>query len=151
MTKLIFQLDVEDGWPPVAAEVMECTLVDKSFRIESAPLFLKGLSVGDLIIAAPDEEGRVWDWEHLAKSDRTTIWLARLSPAAQGEIDATLSKLRALGCNITSSQMLGCFAVDVPADCSIEEVDGCLATLAPDRVAVAFPSFRHDEGETEES
>lgn len=81
----------------------------------------------------------------------TTIWLARLLPAAQGEIDAALSKLRALRCDITSSQMLGCFAVDVPADCSIEEVDRCLATLAPDRVALAYPSFRHAEGETEES
>ena len=149
MTKLSFQLEVEDGWPPVAAEVMECTQVDKSFRIESAPLFLKGLSVGDLIIATPDEEGRVWEWQHLAKSDRTTIWLARLSLEAQGEIDATLLKLRGLKCNVTRSEALGCFAIDVPADCPIDDVDRCLAPLAPDRVAVAFPSFRHEEGETE--
>lgn len=151
MTTLSFQLEVDDGWPPVAAEVMECTLVDNSFRIESAPLFLKGLSVGDFIVAAPDAEGRIWDWEHLTKSGRSTIWLARLSPLAQGEIDAVLADLKTLGCSITSSQTLGCFAVDVPAECPIEEVDRCLASLVPDRVAVAFPSFRHDEGEAKEA
>lgn len=147
--KLYFQLDVVDGWPPVAAEVMNCTMLNGDFQINSTPLFVKDLSVGDVISATPDDEDRVWEWEHLTKSDRTTIWFARLSTEAQDDIDAALGELKALGCAITSSQQLGRSAVDVPADCPIEEVDKCLASLQPDRVAIVFPSFRHADGENE--
>jgi len=147
---LYFQLEVDDGWPPVSVEVMSCEEVAGGYRIKSPPIFVKGISVGDVITADPDGEGRVWEWQHLSQSMHTTIWLGRLEGEVQVEIDEILKKLRALHCNIAEIRALGCYAVDVPPQCPIQRIDEALDDVDADRIAVAFPSFRHpDEADSD--
>ncbi len=145
MIELKFQLAEDNGWPPVAQEALWCMLIPAGYLVESIPLFVKGLSVGDVIDAAPDAEGRVWQWEQVDGSNRSTIWLARLSAAGNDAILTLLDDLQALNCTSTSASQLGCFAVDVPPECPIGEVDALLARLDPACVAVAYPSFRHHD------
>jgi hypothetical protein len=145
MVNLSFQLEVADGWPPVSVENLQCTPLSKGFQIDSIPLFVKGLSVGDIISTIPDEEGRIWEWSHIEKSNRTTIWLGRLASGGQAEIDTLLLALSELNCNSTGNRSLGCFAIDVPPECLIQKVDSYLESLSSDQVAVVFPSFRLDE------
>ena len=145
LIELNFQLSVEDGWPPVAVESLSCMLTPAGYLVESIPLFVKGISVGDVIDAAPDAERRVWEWSQITGSNRSTISLVRLSEAGNDAILAVLDELEAFNCTSAFARGLGCYAVDVPPECPISQVDALIAGLDPAAVAVAYPSFRHHD------
>lgn len=140
---LRFPLPVENGWPPVAVESLPFKLSSDGYTALSSPLFVKDLSVGDVIEVTIDGECNVNSWRHVIRSRRSTIWLLRLKQP--NAIDATLAELRALGCNSVGLDSVGCYAVDVPESVSIDRIDSVLALLDEDSVAVAFPSMRHPE------
>lgn len=146
MVELHFILNVVDEWPPVSIEGILCTQVAKGYRLESPPLFVKGLSVGDVISADFEPTGNVASWHVLARSRRTTVWILRTGPG--DNIAAVLRELQAIGCKVVELPKLGCCAVDVPAEISIADVDALLAHLAASSTAVVFPSFRHDQEAT---
>ena len=142
MVELSIILKVEDGWPPIAVECLPCTLVEEGARVEAAPLFVKDLSVGDVISVEQDFEGKVVAWEHVSKSNRTTIWLLRTAKS-ESDIDGILRALRSIKCNTVQLNEYGCYSIDVPESCPIEEVDALLAKLNQACVGIAYPSFRH--------
>jgi hypothetical protein len=119
--------------------------VKGGYRVEVSPLFVKNLSAGDVISVSRDERGNVASWVHVRKSGRTTIWLAKLKAPVDDDIAGVLAELRALDCNTAELSVCGCYSIDVPAERPIGEVDACLSKLDPSRVAVVFPSFRHNE------
>jgi Domain of unknown function (DUF4265) len=138
---LTFVLNVEDSWPPVAIESIPCTQTDVGYRIENPPLFVKNISVGDVISVSRDAHGDVVAWRHISESLRTTIWLLRKHKTAQ--IDGALTALRALNCHTVQLKEYGCFSIDIPAEISIDKVDSALSTLDASDVAIAYPSYRH--------
>ena len=140
---LKFPLAVEDGWPPVAMESLPFLVSDAGYQARVSPLFVKDLSVGDVIAATLGDENTVEDWGHITRSPHTTIWLLRLKQP--NGIDAVLAELRSLGCNSVGLDTAGCYAIDVPETISMEIVDSILASLDGDSVGVAFPSMRHPE------
>lgn len=141
---LTFLLDVDDVWPPVGAETFPVRPVDSGFEVLHPPLFIRNMSVGDVIDVSLTETGEVAAWSHRTRSDRTTIWLLRLQPTQ--EISHTLAKLRALGCfTVGGDPELGCWSIDVPPAVELDKVDEVLAGLDTKSVAVAFPSLRHIE------
>jgi hypothetical protein len=142
-SKLCFNLEVEDGWPPIAVEEVPSEKVSGGYKVLMPPLFVKDLSVGDVVTVLRDEKGYVDTWSHVFRSDRTTVWLLRLkNTPAIGEV---LSDLRALGCNTVSLAAVGSFSVDLPADVPIASVDAILERLDRNEVGIAYPSFRHPE------
>ncbi|MGR9116094.1 MAG: DUF4265 domain-containing protein [Gammaproteobacteria bacterium] len=141
--ELHFLLDIDDDWPPVSLEGIPCTQVEDGYRVDVPPLFVKGLSVGDVIKVTQNTEGEVMSWEHVQKSDRTTIWLLRI--AETQEIEKVLERLHKLKCKTVQLPQYGCYSIDVPAECPLQDIDACLASLDSSRVAVAYPSFRHEE------
>lgn len=141
--ELHFQLEIEDKWPPVSVEGLPCTPLEDGFRVEAPPLFIKNLSVGDIISVSQGTEGNILSWSHLTKSGRTTIWLLRIAKSVNMEV--ILQQLRSLGCNTVQLPQYGCYSVDVPAECAIQDVDACLTQLDQSCVAIAYPSFRHAE------
>lgn len=140
---LSFSLPVEDDWPPVAVESLPFEAASNGYRLLNAPLFVKDLSVGDIIAAELREENLISSWQHVFRSKRTTIWLLRMKET--GEIKNTLARLRNLGCNTVGLDAMGCFAVDVPESVSMHDIDSVLSALDSDAVAVAFPSMRHPD------
>ena len=140
---LQFLLDVEDDWPPVGSESLPFNKSEDGYKCLSVPLFVKELSVGDVIKFEKDSHGFVSNWSHINRSSRSTIWLLRL--ANNDQIEPCLQKLRSLGCNTTGVAEFGCYAIDVPEALAISDVDRVLGDLDPDLVAVAFPSMRHPE------
>lgn len=140
---LKFPLDVVDGWPPVAVESLPFSVLSEGYQALAAPLFVKDLSVGDVITPRFGDANTVDEWSHLSRSARTTIWLLRLKQSSG--IDAALTELRALGCNTVGSAGGGCYSIDVPEAVSLESVDAVLAALDGDAVAVSFPSLRHSD------
>lgn len=118
--------------------------VGRRFEILHPPMFIKDLSVGDVIDATVNDLGQVEAWCHHTRSEHTTIWLLRLKESC--EIESCLAALRALGCfTVGGSPHLGSYAIDVPPALRIEVIDEVLARLDAERVAIAFPSMRHAE------
>lgn len=138
---LVFALDVEDEWPPVCVECIRFELGSGGYRALAAPLFVKDLSVGDVISVEVDGAGSVRSWRHVHRSDHTTVWLLHL--AANDQIDRALTRLRELGCNTVSLPQTGCYSVDVPGSVRIADVDAVISVLDEKAVGVAFPSMRH--------
>lgn len=142
-TELLFILDVDDDWPPVSIEGIPCTIIDGAYQIKAAPLFVKEISVDDIIEVVFDHSGKVSSWHHIQKSNRSTIWLLRI--AETQNIESVLQELRLLNCNTIRLPEYGSYSIDVPAGIKIQEVDFCLAKLDPDCVVIAYPSFRHED------
>lgn len=140
---LTFPLEVEDGWPPVASESLPCLRVGAGYQVQTAPLFVRDMSVGDVLDVVADADGNVEKWKHLDRSPRTTVWLLRLRHP--NGIEEALAAFRALGCNTVALDSVGSYAVDVPVDVGMTGIDAILDGLEPDAVAVAFPSMRHPE------
>lgn len=141
---LTFGLKPEDGWPPVAAESLPFRVVPEGYLLLVPPLFVRDLSVGDVLVVTRDRESeQVVSWQHLTRSPRTTIWLLRMK--AWEALDKVLADLRALGCNTTAMLSAGAYSVDVPESLELRAVDLVLARLDEHSVAVAFPSMRHPE------
>jgi hypothetical protein len=143
IVSLSFNLDVQDGWPPVAVESLPFRKTGNCYLALSAPLFVKDLSADDLISVRFSENLTVTDWKHISRSGRTTIWLLRLK--RPNNIEHVLSQLRELGCSTSGTDTLGSYAIDVPVNVPISHVDSVLGLLDETVVATAFPSMRHPE------
>lgn len=137
-----FPLDVEDDWPPVGIECLPFEEVERGLKLLAPPLFVKKFSVGD-VIKVRERLGRVSSWKQTMRSGHSTIWLLRLKRGATREIKSILEHLHELGCKSSSAPQLGAYAIDVPPETPIRRVDAVLAALDRDRVAIAYPSFRH--------
>ena len=140
---MVFPLDVDDAWPPVAAESLPFLTVEKGFQLQTAPLFLKDMSVCDVLSIISGSDNIVESWAHLERSLRSTIWLLRLKNSHL--ISDALDELRGLGCDTVSMDDLGCYSIDVPETVCISDVDLVLGDLNPEAFAIAFPSMRHPE------
>jgi len=143
VVSLKFGLDVEDGWPPVAVESLPFRVTETGYLALSAPFFVKNLSAEDVISACLSENYNVESWEHVGRSQRSTVWLLRLK--TPNNIEGALARARAMTCNTSGIDSLGCYSIDVSTEVPITEVDAILADLDEDAVAVAFPSLRHLE------
>jgi hypothetical protein len=145
VSELLFKLDVEDDWPSVPVECLPCTAVPDGYRVNDAPLFIKELSVDDVICVSLDPDGQVSSWTHVRKSDRSTIWLLQIGPIEAERLENAFRDLHGLGYNTVRLPEYGCYSVDVPPECPIENVDSVLDALDSSSVVVAYPSFRHEE------
>lgn len=141
VVSLQFPLEVVEDWPPVALESIPFERRTGGYLALAAPLFVKDLSVGDLIAPKLDNEVKVLTWTHVARSKNTTVWLLRLRKS--DAISNALSSLRALGCNTVEFEAGGSYSIDVPGLVPIEAVDAILTNLDVNEVAIAFPSLRH--------
>lgn len=103
-------------------------------------LFIKEMSVGDLITIQRDSEGDVISWSHLVKSSRSTLWLMAYGDYS---VEGVLDGLKRLGCNVEDLKQFRYFSIDVPEDCSLADLDQCLDGLDEENSALAYPSFRH--------
>ncbi len=110
---LSFSLAVEDGWPSVGLECLPFDTVPGGLKLLVPPLFVKKLSVGDVITVRARRE-RVSSWKHTQRSRHSTIWIAELGRGITRAIKRALKRLRELGCSTSTSKDLGVYAVDVP-------------------------------------
>lgn len=140
---LRFPLDVEDDWPPVAEESLPFRVSSDGYVALVPPLFVKELSVDDVIEVKLESGDHVQSWVHVRRSRRTTIWLLRMQ--SSDTIEVVLAKLRSLRCNTVALEDVGAYSVDIPESVAMGTVDSVLADLDNDAVAVAFPSMRHAE------
>lgn len=137
----------EQGWPPFETESLLVVDVQSGMQVQTAPLFVKCISVNDVIEPTEFLDGSVSKWRHVSKSDRSTIWLAGTGAMAESDF---LDRLRQLGCNTESLESWRIYSVDVPADVLMTAVDPILEAFQVHGGMVAFPSFRHNESAVKE-
>ncbi|MBK6881998.1 MAG: DUF4265 domain-containing protein [Flavobacteriales bacterium] len=140
---LNFILDVHEGWPPVAVESIPSKSVSGGFEVLDAPLYVQGLSRGDVVRIDVGNSDEVIRWSHIVRSQHSTVWLLRLN--TPNNIEDVLAKVRDLSCSTVSLPSQGSYAIDVPGDVKLERVEALLENLDSATVAVAYPSLRHVE------
>ncbi|WP_222566001.1 DUF4265 domain-containing protein [Novilysobacter antarcticus] len=140
--QLTFSLHVEDDWPPVAAECLPVEEHLGGFRLLSPPLFVKRLSVGDVIRVEETINDQVVAWTVQSASQHSTIWAMAFGGFDLGPI---LSKARALGCHTATFSSGALAAVDVPPTVTAHQLDSMLTGYDEAELAVVYPSWRHEE------
>lgn len=139
-----FPLEVDDGWPPCAVESLPIQKVPNGYMVLTPPLFVKELSVNDIIEVRLQTGSQVVEsWRHVIRSTHTTIWLLRMHCTTT--IDTVLAKLRTIGCTTVALDQFGAYSIDVPEAISISTIDTILEELDGDSVAIAFPALRHPD------
>ncbi len=143
---LHFPIDVVDDWPPVRLESVPVRWSSSlaGYEVLEAPLFVRDVSVGDILAVSLDDEERVVEFRHLLRSSNSTIWLLRLD-RTRADVYPLLEALRQLGCHTVRAETLSCYAVSVPHDLPMAAVDAILSQVDEAAIAVAFPSFRHPD------
>jgi hypothetical protein len=103
---------------------------EKHFRIESIPFFVYGVSLGDIVTAMPDNEGRLQFGEVVKPSGHKTL-RARSGDLLKNEVhrNEVIAHLRKLGSDVEAlrSRLL---AIDVPPNVSLEAVTDFLTNEA---------------------
>jgi hypothetical protein len=138
--ELKFRLDVDDGWPPVGAEILPVDRQNDLNSILAPPFFVKGISVGDVLRCSLDFEGYVKYWEHVEISSRSTVWVHYKSP-----IRWELAKKQLLerGCNVETLLSYKCVSVDVPQDLLMARIDEIMVPVIEAGGFFVVPSMRH--------
>jgi hypothetical protein len=139
---LTFRLAVEDGWPPVAAECMPCAVDQGGFRMLAAPLFVRELSLDDIISITEEENGQIWSWQHIYKSANSTVWFLTIGDTS---IEEPLVHLTALGCSVVRFPVAGVISLNVPPSVSADLLDSYFAGFTVEELKVAYPSWRHQD------
>ncbi len=142
MEKLLFALDVDDGWPPVAAEGVWCERDGELYALKSVPLFIRGLAVGDVFRAQRDPvNGQIFEFELVKSSGHSLVRVLN-----NDSLDFSLpeKRLLELGCSLVSFEKFSMFAIDVPAEAGCDEINAMVDSLEEEGFALAFPVWRHE-------
>lgn len=140
---VIFDLAVEDGWPPVGSErLWAFHLGGDHYRIDNVPWFVHDLAVGDVVRAqAPDADSHPVFREVVDRSDHVTVRLIcfRQGPLG-GDLARALAPFTALGVYGEGVSQYGMVALDIEATAPLHAI---VATL---RRGVDDGSWEYEEG-----
>ncbi|MGY4645192.1 DUF4265 domain-containing protein [Cellulomonas sp. URHB0016] len=132
---VLFDLAVQDGWPPVSGErVWAYELGDDRFRIDNVPWFVRDIAVGDVVLAhAPDPGSHPKFVRVLEPSDHITIRIVcfRSGPLA-GELQPVIDAFTPYGIEAEGVTQHGLVALDVPPTAPLELVHRRLLDGAAD-------------------
>ena len=115
---VVFELTIEDGWPPVGSErLWAFHLGDDRYRIDNVPWFVRDLAVADVVRAhVPNPDSNPVFDEVLERSDHVTIRLIcfRSGPLG-GDLARALEPFTALGVYGEGVTQYGMVALDIEA------------------------------------
>jgi len=140
--EFLFDLEVNEDWPPVAKECLILSRTIDGYRVEVSPFFLGGISVGDVLEIDDDGLGNALSWTHVKKSERSTVWVMFLGEHSYAD---EMSCLQELGCNVEELKRFRYISIDVPDASLLDKVDACFTHLNESQVGVAYPSLREEE------
>ena len=119
----------EEGWPPIGSETLwSQPLGAGRYRVDSVPFFVPDLAVGDVVVASPDEQGRMWAQRRESAGGHCTIRVIPLLDGAllgstQALVSALSEGLGALGPGVrweTAGPAYSLVAVDLAPDLAVE-------------------------------
>lgn len=112
MDKVLFALDVEDGYPPVGTEGVWCERIDSNYKLVNIPFFIKGLAYGDVFAAQLDGvNDHVFEFEIVEESGHSVVWIFNSKSIDTSTLERALESL---GCRIEGMPQFRLHSVDVP-------------------------------------
>jgi hypothetical protein len=95
--KVGFRLEPDkDGWPPASREnIWAVDLGGGRYRIDNIPFYVRGISDGDIVVAKPEDDGRLLFFELVEASLNSTF---RLFIFDEEEVPGVRNTFRDLGC-----------------------------------------------------
>jgi uncharacterized protein DUF4265 len=119
----------DDGFPPAGAETLwtSPTHDPEVFRVDSIPVFVEDLAIGDEIHILHEGDELVFDGLFRA-SQHSTIWVIVEDAYLSDDVwrRELRESLRTLGCESEWDDVHGIIAVDVPPESHIDEVESRL-------------------------
>ena len=140
MEKVLFALEVEDGWPPVATEGVWCERVNGNYKLKNVPFFISGLAMDDTFTAEPDAVNEhIFEYEILKESGRSVVWLMNNKRL---DISEFIKKIKALGCRYESLTQYSLGAIDVPPSIDVTQFYQAIDEYEAKGLDFAFPVWR---------
>lgn len=115
--KLVFKLQQDDGYPPVAHErLWAMPLPNGNFLIDNIPFYAWGISAEDEV-EAETIDGELYFKSLVKPSGISTFRLILADPETNAQVRA---HLESLGCKSEYNQLIGLVAVEVPSSTLIQ-------------------------------
>jgi hypothetical protein len=128
--KVVFDLDVEDGYPPVASEGLWCQKSEAGeYVVDNVPFYVVGVSLGDTVSASL-EDGNYFCDGILSGGGHSTI---RVVFFDANVVDAVRAGLELLQCAWESMKVGTFTAVDVPPEADYDQVLAYLQKFSDER------------------
>ncbi|MDX3641712.1 DUF4265 domain-containing protein [Streptomyces sp. MB09-02B] len=126
--RVVFPLEQDQGWPPVASERLWAVPVDVDLvRIDSVPWFVCDLSLNDIVRTRTVAHGVLEAAEKVSWSGNCTV---RIIPFGSGKFSADPQRIidlfSALGVQSEVIEQFGIIALNVPPAVDIAKVKGLL-------------------------
>ena len=143
MKKLLFVLDIEDDWPPIASEGVWCKSVGENFRLENSPFFISGLAFGDIFSAEPDNvNDHIFEFKLIEESGHSVVWLMNNN---ETDLSNFKEKVLELGCRIEGMLKFSLYSIDVPPKIDVEKFDNLIKKYENKGIHFAYPVWRLGE------
>jgi hypothetical protein len=113
--KIVFDLPEEqEGYPPVGSEGLWALPLAETgtFVVDNIPFYVRGISSGDVVRAARNEQGELVFRETVEHSGNSTFRLFVFEP---DQVQAVRDHLRRLGCESELSNVPNLVAVEIPS------------------------------------
>ncbi|MFC4701530.1 DUF4265 domain-containing protein [Glaciecola siphonariae] len=142
MEKVVFALEIEDGWPPLGAEGVWCKKIGEHYQLDNIPFFIQGLAVGDLFSACPDPVNKhIFEFEVLKESGHSVISILNNIDL---DLEGFLGSVKALGCSFEQFKQYSLTVIDAPPDIEIDRLNKLIDQYEDLGIDFAFPVWRFE-------
>jgi len=121
MKKVLFNLEVIDGYPPVSMESIWAEVTEEGyFKINNIPFYSKEISLGDIVSVTQKEENYLLYDKTIINSKNSTLRIVFFNENQKFK-DNILTKLIDLGCEPEAFNV-NFYAINIPIQVDIEEI-----------------------------
>jgi len=141
--KLVFALEIDEGWPPISAEGVWCEKVDDNYKLLNTPFFIPDLACGDIFKAIPDPINQnIFEFDVIEESGNSVIWVMNNNDLDIQPFTETLQKI---GCAFEGFPRYSLLSVDVPSTVDIVALEELLDLFEDLGLDFAYPVWRFGE------
>jgi len=142
LEKVLFALDIDDGWPPVSSEGVWCEREGRDYKLVNAPFFIKGLAYGDIFKAEPDKVNEhIFEFEVIGESGHSLVWALNNKHI---EIHDFKKRLLELGCSFEGFEQFSLYSIDIPETTDKVGINNLIDEYEVYGLDFAFPVWRHE-------
>ncbi|GAB2978013.1 DUF4265 domain-containing protein [Frigoribacterium salinisoli] len=120
------RLEQHDGWPPAESEGLWAQeRPGGTYLLANTPFFAFGLSSGDLVRAAPDDDGVIWFTQRVQRGGNLTVRIITTDPADPNQ--DVVAEFEPLGVSGESMERPRLLALDLPPGSDLTSAKTLLA------------------------
>ena len=124
---VVFELDVEDGYPPSDSErVWAVPEAVGTYVLDNIPVFVEGFALGDEVSASLNGAGELIAGDLVSSAGHSAARVLFSDGFRDEDVRALRAELLGLGCESEFDRQHGLLAVDVPAAVVLAPVETVL-------------------------